>query len=110
MRFFDWDADLSDDERDRLIEALVEKVHRYRMESAAIFFLEMHKPLTYVASQSMLLGSGFLAPLFGPENVQKYSKLFEHRENVERLIRRIEENHAQSEAVSDPNSNPILPS
>ncbi len=108
MKFFDWDAELSDTERDHLIESLVEKVHRYKMESAAIFFLEMHKPLTYVASQSMLLGSGFLAPLFGPENVQKYSKLFETQENVECLIRRIEERYAQSESVPDPN--PILPS
>jgi len=108
MRFFDWDAELSDEERDRLIESLVEKVRRYKMESAVIFFLEMHKPLTYVASQSMLLGSGFLSPLFGPENVQKYSKLFETRENVERLIRRIEEQYARSESAPDPN--PILPS
>lgn len=106
MKFFDWDADLSDAERDRLIESLVQKVHRYKMETAVIFFLEMHKPLTYVASQSMLLGSGFLAPLFGPENVQKYAKLFETRENVERLIRRIEERYALSEAGPDP----ILPS
>jgi len=108
MRFFDWDAELSDEERDRLIERLVEKVQHYKMESAVIFFLEMHKPLTYVASQSMLLGSGFLSPLFGPENVQKYSKLFETRENVERLIRRIEERYALSESAPDPN--PILPS
>ena len=106
MKFFDWDAELPEDERDRLIESLVEKVHRYRMESAAIFFLEMHKPLTYVASQSMLLGSGFLAPLFGPENVQKYAKLFETRANVERLIVRIEERHA----LTKPGSDPILPS
>ena len=106
MKFFDWDAELSEAERDRLIESLVEKVHRYKMESAAIFFLEMHKPLTYVASQSMLLGSGFLAPLFGPENVQKYSKLFETRENVERLIRRIEERYVLSQSGTDP----ILPS
>lgn len=106
MTFFDWDADLSEAERDRLIESLAQKVHRYHMESAAILFLEMHKPLAYVASQSMLLGSGFLAPLFGPENVQKYAKLFETRENVERLIVRIEERHALSEADSDP----ILPS
>ena len=106
MKFFDWDTELSDEERDRLIESLVQKVHRYKMESAVIFFLEMHKPLTYVASQSMLLGSGFLAPLFGPENVQKYSKLFETRENVELLIRSIEARYTLSEAGPDP----VLPS
>jgi len=108
VRFFDWDAELSDEERDRLIESLVEKVHRYKMESAVIFFLEMHKPLAYVASQSMLLGSGFLMPLFGPENVQKYSKLFETRDNVERLIRRIEERYALG--ASSPDPKPVPPS
>lgn len=108
MNFFDWDAEISDEERDRLIESLAQKVQRYRMESAVIFLLEMHKPLTYVASQSILLGSGFLAPLFGPENVQKYSKLFETRENVERLIRRIEERHALAESGVDPK--PVVPS
>ncbi len=106
MSFFDWDAELPDAERDRLIESLVQKVHRYGLESPVIFFLEMHKPLTYIASQSLLLGSGFLAPLFGPENVQKYAKLLEDRANVERLIRGIEERHALSEVGPDP----ILPS
>jgi hypothetical protein len=105
MNFFDWDAELSEAERDRLIESVVQKVHRYKMESAMIFFLEMHKPLAYVASQSILLGSGFLAPFFGPENVQKYAKLLESRDNVELLIRRIEERYALSEA-----GDPALPS
>ena len=104
MPLFDWDAELSAAERDHLIENLAEKVQRYRLESPVIFFLEMHKPLTYVASQSMLLGSGFLAPLFGPENVQKYTKLFETPSNVERLIRRIEERHALSDQGSDSGS------
>ncbi len=101
MALFDWDADLPDEERDHLIESLVAKVHRFGLESPVIFMLEMHKPLAFVSSQGILLGSGFLAPLFGPENVQKYAKLFETRENVERLIRRIEERHTQAEAAND---------
>jgi hypothetical protein len=87
----DWDADLPDDRRDALIEDLAQKVRRRGLATPAILFLEIHKPLTYLASQSLILGSGFLAPLFGPQNVQQYAKLFESRENVERLIQRIEE-------------------
>ena len=91
MRFFDWDAELTEARRDELIETLARKVVRLGMVSPAILFLEMHKPVTYLASQSLVLGSGFLAPLFGPQNIQEYSKLFETRQNVERLIQRIEE-------------------
>lgn len=91
MPFFDWDADLPETERDTLIETLAQKVQRYNMAMPAILLLEMNKPVTFLGSQALLLGSGFLAPLFGPQNVQRYSKLFEDRQNVERLIRRIEE-------------------
>ena len=87
---FDWDEELKEEERDALIEKLAQKVHQRRLHAPAILFLEIHKPLCFLASQSLILASGFLAPLFGPQNVQRYSKLFESRENVERLIRRIE--------------------
>jgi hypothetical protein len=91
MRAFDWDQELPDSQRDALIENLAQRVDRYRLYLPAILFLEMHKPIAFLASQSLVLGSGLLAPIFGPQNVQQLSKLLESRENVERLIRRIEE-------------------
>ncbi len=87
---FDWDAELTEEQRDTLIENLAQRVARHRMQMPAILFLEMHKPIAFLAGQSLLLGSGFLAPLFGPQNVQRLAKLLESRDNVERLIRRIE--------------------
>ncbi len=89
---FDWDAELSDEARSELIESLAKRAHDYGLATPAIFFLEMHKPLHFLAGQSVLLGSGVLAPLFGVKNVQRMSKLLEKRENLELLIRRIEEN------------------
>src|SRR5947209_14552796 len=88
---FDWDAELPDDRRDELIDQMARIVTRRGLQLPAILFLEMHKPLTYLGSQAIILGSGFLAPLFGPKNVQQVAKLFETRANVERLIARIEE-------------------
>ena len=88
---FDWDAELTDETRDEFIESIATRVQGYGVTSPAIFFLEMHKPLHFIAGQSVLLGSGILAPIFGAKNVQKMSKLLERRENVERLIQRIEE-------------------
>ncbi len=90
MNGFDWDAELTDEERDTLIAQLAERVARHGMATPAILMLEMHKPLAFLAGQSLLIGSGFLAPLFGPQNVRKYVRLLESRENIELLIQRIE--------------------
>ena len=76
---------------DKLIDELAQKVVDKRMETPAIMFLEMHKPVTFLASQSMLVASPFLVPLFGAEGVQKYARLFGSVDNVELLIERIEE-------------------
>lgn len=84
------DEELSPEERDKLIDELARKVVDRRLETPAILFLEMHKPVTFLASQTMLVASPFLVPLFGLEGVQKYSRLFSTRENVELLIQRIE--------------------
>ena len=88
---FDWDAELSAEQRDALIDKMADQVDKRRMHLPAILFLDLHKPLAFLAGQSLLLSSGFLAPVFGPQNVQQYAKLFESRDNIERLIRRIEE-------------------
>src|SRR5260221_8721486 len=87
---FDWDAELTDEQRDSLIEKLAQRVIRYDLCVPALLFLEMHRPFAYLAGQSLVLGSGFLAPLFGPQNVQQMAKLFENRSNIDRLLARIE--------------------
>ena len=90
MNGFDWDAELTNDQRDILINKLASQVDARKMHLPAILFLDMHKPLAFLVGQSLLLGSGFLAPVFGPQNVQQYAKLLESQDNIERLIRRIE--------------------
>lgn len=94
----DWLDALTDEERDRIIESVAQGVVRHRMETAAILFLEMHKPVSFMASQGLVVLSPFTAPFIGMENVQLASKLIEKRENVELLIRRIEELSAEKEA------------
>jgi hypothetical protein len=61
------------------------------METPAILFLEMNKPVAFIASQGMVALSPFVAPFVGYENVRLASRLFEDRQNVELLIRRIED-------------------
>ena len=78
-------------ERDILIEELAQKVVDRKLETPVIMFLEMHKPISFLASQAMIVAEPVLVPLFGPEGVQKYRKLFNSPENVELLIERIED-------------------
>jgi hypothetical protein len=98
----DWDAPLSKDDRDALIETVAREVHKRGMTIPAILFLEMHKPLGFVAGQTLVFGSGFLAPLVGAQNLQKWAKLIENPDDVERLIRRIESPPSSSAAPPEP--------
>lgn len=95
----DWDREITDAERDSVIDRLAGKVIARRMEVPAILFLEMHRPFSYIASQALVVTSPMVAPLVGFENVQLAVKLMEKRENVELLIRRIEDLAAARQPV-----------
>jgi len=87
-----WQEDeLSDEERDAILERIAQGIVRRGMAAPAVLFLELNKPLSFVASQSLIVLTPFLAPFVGIDNVHRYSRLLERRENVERLIERIEQ-------------------
>jgi hypothetical protein len=88
---YDFTQDIPPEKSSELIEKIAKEVVKRRLEIPAILFLEMHKPLTYIASQGVVVFSPFMAPFFGYDNVLLASKLMEKRENVENLICRIEE-------------------
>ena len=85
------DDELTEERREELIERFARIVDRRRLHTPAVFLLEMHKPISFFSGQTLLIGSGFLAPLFGLENVRQVALLIESRANIERLICRIEE-------------------
>lgn len=87
----DMSEPLSDEERNQLIDELAQKIVDRRLETPAILFLEMNKPVSFLAGQSMMVASPLLVPLFGADGVRKYSQLLSTSENVERLIRRVED-------------------
>ncbi len=92
----EWGAPLSAEERDRLIDKIADYVVQRRLETPTILFLEMHKPVTFFASQGLVVFSPFMAPFVGFGNVQTASRLLGTRENVELLIKRIEDMAAAS--------------
>lgn len=95
------EEELTDEQRDTILERIAQAVVQRGMAAPAVLFLELNKPLSFVASQSLIVLTPFLAPFVGIDNVHRYSRLLEKRENVERLIERIEQlEHERQEDTS----------
>jgi hypothetical protein len=81
---------LTAEQEGNLIDSLADWVVKHKLETPSILFLEAIKPVSYIGSQ---LGLLFVAPFLELFNIEgyKYSALFEKTENVERLLKKIEE-------------------
>ena len=90
---FDWDAPLSDEDRDRMLGKIVTAVRRWRLEVPFVLFLESSAPLGHIAGQGLVAFSPFVAPVLpgGLSGVQRMSKLLEKPQNVQRLINLLSE-------------------
>ncbi len=70
---------------------MAQAIHKRGLETPAILFLEMHKPLAGLASQSMVVFSPFLIPFLGFKGVDDYSQLVGDRAAIESVIQRLED-------------------
>lgn len=90
----DWldlsEFDLTEDEEKKLIDNIAKLVVDRGLEAPAIMFLEATRPLSFIASQLAIVALGPLQWLFELEG-PKYTGLFMKRENVSRIVERIEE-------------------
>jgi hypothetical protein len=81
---------LTSADEERIINRITDEVMKRELETVAIIFLESVKPISFVGSQ---MGMAFVAPfliIFGDLGID-YIKFFEKRENVEKLLKRLEE-------------------
>jgi hypothetical protein len=84
-------AEITDAERDALIESLAGNVVRRRLEMPAVFLLEAHRPLSFLASQALLLSAPLLGSFVGFREVNRFGYFLAERDNLGRLIDRIEQ-------------------
>ncbi|HUV34292.1 MAG TPA: hypothetical protein VMW22_05135 [Candidatus Desulfaltia sp.] len=88
------DEEVTAEEEAKVIEWTAREFHKYGLETAGILFLESGKPLAFIGSQ---IGSVFVMPFlpfFGDSAYtkgDKFFKVFQKRDNLEKLIKRLEE-------------------
>jgi len=82
--------ELNEEDEEKLIGNIARTVVDYGLEAPAIMFLEIARPLSFIASQLAIVVLGPLQWLFELEG-PKYTGLFMKRENVGRIIDRIED-------------------
>lgn len=90
-----WD-EVTPDEEDDLIRQMAEMILKYDMDTAAILMLQSFKPLASFGGQ---VGRFFLGPLlpFMGEREDALIQTFEKRENVEKLIKILEDKRKQED-------------
>ena len=79
-----------EDDWTKQIEAAATRIVGLGLEMPVIFLLESHKPVHFLVSQSFVFLTPILAPVFGGK-VENLAKFFEKIDNLDRLIRRIEQ-------------------
>jgi hypothetical protein len=89
-----YDVEITPELEAEYIEKAAQKIHEQEMETAAILLLESSKPLVWVGGE---MGRFFITPFvpilsdkWGVIS-EKFFLVFEKRENVERLLKRLEE-------------------
>ena len=80
--------------QDELVDRLAAKVVERKMSLPAILFLETVRPLNFVGSQVLVFLGPVVKALFTARDYDEIQEFLEHREGIERLVRRIEEKEA----------------
>jgi hypothetical protein len=95
---------LSAERGEERIEQLAQWLNRWRLGIPAIALLEAHKPLSFVASQTLLAAQPLVTMLFGRVPIGEYAALLEDADNLERVIHRLEalEEHGSGAEQSAP--------
>jgi hypothetical protein len=85
-----WKDDLDYQEEEELLDKAAAEIRKRKLEAPAILMLELHKPVAYVSGHAAIAFSPFLVPFLGYDNINNYSRLFSKRENIERLLQRLD--------------------
>ncbi len=92
-------AELTSKRRDQMIEKAARAVVNRRLEAPAALVLEMHKPISVIGANLVMLGTPLAAPFLTWRLCDDLALFLMDRGNLERLARRIGELTEQRKAV-----------
>lgn len=83
--------DISPERRDEIIEWAAQQIHKRGLTTAAVFFIEMNRPITYVGSQAVHFFAPFVNTIFDNRLATEIGHLMSDRKNIDMLINRLED-------------------
>lgn len=89
------EVELSPEEK-AVVQKIADKVVRWGITVPAIMFLEVHRPLSFVASQGLHMLSPFVSMFLDPKELDVLAKMLERRETIEEIIVAIEATDARA--------------
>jgi hypothetical protein len=85
-----------------LLDQIAAAVVRRGLVAPAVFFLELNRPLAFLAGQATHVLVPFLAPLVGIGRMQEVARMLNDPGSIDRLLERLE--HLEGEAGSEEES------
>ena len=70
----------------QLIRQLTRQISRWKLTLPAILFLEVTKPLSFIASQGLLLCEPVLGFFYEEPRIAQYADLLSDRTNIDHLV------------------------
>ena len=84
------EGEITAEEQDQLLERVAQGLSSRGLGTPSIFMLEASKPLSFIASQGMIVLGPFVDALLSWREYHVFVRMIEDRRNVERLIQRLE--------------------
>jgi len=95
--------DISEKEKEKILERVANEIVSRRLTAPAIFLLESCSPLSFIGSQAMLVLEPLVHAIFDMPNYKKFALLMERRDNVEKLINIIESKNYEQRLIQKQN-------
>ncbi|MEO0254445.1 MAG: hypothetical protein ABIN20_03360 [candidate division WOR-3 bacterium] len=76
---------------DDLIEKIASRICDLKLETIFIIIFESIKPLSFIASSVLVAFEPIIRSIFSFRDYERFYRMLEDRENIEKLIRKIEE-------------------
>ena len=81
------------EQSEQLLEQLSQQICRWGLTLPAIVLLQVTRPLSFIASQALLLCQPLISTVYDAPQIAGYAELLADRANLDRLVAQLEEDN-----------------